>query len=985
MRRLVEQGAHELEERLCAGGFGQERREAGRDRRVPRPLIGIRRQRNRRHGASGGPLPDLADERDAVLHRHAEVGDDERRRMALELRPRVLGRCHRRHLRALALQRRGHHLPRRLVIVDDQNRAAVEAYVRGRRGRRGTWSRFDGRQPDLEARAVARTGALRGHHAVVQLGQVLHDRQAEPQPSMRPRRGTVVLILALGIGVNSVVFSFFNGLLFRANVSHDPASFVRLYAQRSGTSRPEPQGGVPTMMTLEEWDAIRTQNGTLSAVTASKWATFVVSEGVVANLRGLFVSCNFLAIHLPTTLLGRTLEESDCAAAGSAPVAVLSERAWSAFFDRDPGIIGRTVTVNNHPLNVIGVVPDHAVGDPEVRMIFVPHTMYALLQGPDDFFRATPDRYAWLNLSGRLAPGKSVDDVQVEVNAIVNRLDRLHPGRTTDVLVTDGALIREPGRARTIVGLVLAATTLMLLLVCTNVTTLLLSRSEARRREMAIRMALGASRARLLTQLGIEGTVPALAAAGLSLGLAFYVPNHLAQMLAGFPLGISLAPDLRVLAYTLVVALVAGSVAALSPALPSLRLSASDGFHVDPRTDLSPRWHGNRREHLISQQLAASLALMVALGLVWHAQNRLKTPNLPYDTNRILVTNFDLSRLRYSPVMAAGLYRELFTRLESLPAVQMLAVSTQPPFHGGLPPQITVASDDGGTWATSVRTVSPGYFRLLGVRVIQGRVFSEEEAQSAANPLPVVVSESLMRALSGRADASGQRVRLPDDTCAQIVGVVANTSTVRVGEVDGPVLYHPISAAGRWSRAPTTPRLSVLVGSTGDPRPIAQALRAHAQALDPQLIVVPETVAETISREAERYTTVVTLTAVLAGVAFLLSLVGIYGVTAFIVVQRRKEIGIRTALGARPEEVVRLFMWSLRRPVIVGVVAGTLLAVLGAWWLQYARLLPATEAGNNPWIYGAALVWLVSTAGIATAFPAWRAALATPWTVLRNE
>jgi putative ABC transport system permease protein len=303
----------------------------------------------------------------------------------------------------------------------------------------------------------------------------------------------VILILVLGIAVNSIAFSLFNGLLFRANVGHDPASFVKLYAHRSGQSRPEPLEGVPTMMTLEEWVAIRTQSTTLSAVTASRWATFTVSSGEVTNLRGLFVSCDFLSTHVRRTLVGRSLEASDCATAGGAPVTVLGERAWNAFFDRDPGIVGRTLRVNNHGLTVVGVVPDSGVGDPDVRSMFVPYTMYAVLQGRDDIFRVAPDRYAWLNLSGRLAAGKSAADAQLEVRAILERLDGSHPGRKTGAVVTDGALIQERGLARVVVGLVLTATTLMLLLVCSNVTTLLLSRAEARRREMVIRMALGAS------------------------------------------------------------------------------------------------------------------------------------------------------------------------------------------------------------------------------------------------------------------------------------------------------------------------------------------------------------------------------------------------------------------------------------------------------------------------------------------------------------
>jgi putative ABC transport system permease protein len=324
-------------------------------------------------------------------------------------------------------------------------------------------------------------------------------RQIRGAPQLN---AAVVVVLALGIGANAIAFSLFNGLLFRANVSRDPASFVRLYAERSGSERPESRG-VPTMMTWEEMQALRMQSRTLSAVTASKWATFAVDGPVSASLRGLFVSCNFVAVHARPVVVGRNFHESDCAPTDSAAVALLSERAWTAYFNREPGTIGSVVRVNNRALTVVGVVPDDAIGDPVAQMMFVPYTLQPLLQGPENYLR-TPDRDAWLNLSGRLAPGQTVRTAEAEVRAILARLDRLHPGRRTAALVTNGAIINEPGRAGVIVALVFAATALLLLLVCSNVATLLLSRADGRRREIALRRALGASRAQLMTQFATK-------------------------------------------------------------------------------------------------------------------------------------------------------------------------------------------------------------------------------------------------------------------------------------------------------------------------------------------------------------------------------------------------------------------------------------------------------------------------------------------------
>jgi predicted permease len=536
-------------------------------------------------------------------------------------------------------------------------------------------------------------------HLAIVLQDLRHGwRQMRRAPALN---ASVVVVLALGVGVNAIAFSFFNGLLFRAHVSRDPASFVRLYAERSGDERPQSRG-VPTMMTGQEMQALRMQSRTLSAVTASKWATFAVDAPIAANLRGLFVSCNFLAVHTRPVIVGRNFQESDCTAPGGAAVAVLSERAWTAYFNREPRTVGRNLRVNNQALTVIGIVPDDAIGDPIAQMMFVPFTLQPLLYGPDDYLRAPPHREAWLNVSGRLAPGQTARAAEAEIRGILAGLDRLHPGRRTAAVVTNGALINEPGRAGVIVSLVFAATALLLLLVCSNVATLLLSRAEGRRSEIALRRTLGADRARLITQFAIEGTVPALVAAAGALSLAWYIPDRVAPMLAGLPLGVSLVPDWRVFSLTLAIALLAGAGAALVPAMPVLSAKADSRIRT--------------RDHLMAQQLAVSLALLVALGLVWNEQRRLRHPSLAFDAERVLVTNIDVSRLGYSAARAAATYSELLTRVEAMPGVQELAVSTHPPFRGLPPLPVLVDAGRGRRVEASVRGVSPGYFGCLALR-----------------------------------------------------------------------------------------------------------------------------------------------------------------------------------------------------------------------------------------------------------------------------
>jgi hypothetical protein len=282
----------------------------------------------------------------------------------------------------------------------------------------------------------------------------------------------VVLTLVVGVCVNSVVVSLFNGLLFRPAVTQDPSSFVQMYVELSGLWHRELHGP-RTLAALEDLETLRGATRTLAAVTASRWASFSVAE-TAESLRGAFVSCDYLSAHLGPMRVGRGLVAADCAAPGGQPVVVLTERGWQRYFGSDRSVIGRTIRVNNHPLTVIGIAPDDAVA-PVAAMLYVPYTLQPLLQGPIDYFSEPPGRHAWLTISGRLQPGRTATEAQSEIDVLTKALDRRHPGQTTRIVVTDGAIIHEPETARSmplLMTLCLGTTGVILVLVCANVTTL---------------------------------------------------------------------------------------------------------------------------------------------------------------------------------------------------------------------------------------------------------------------------------------------------------------------------------------------------------------------------------------------------------------------------------------------------------------------------------------------------------------------------------
>ena len=788
----------------------------------------------------------------------------------------------------------------------------------------------------------------------------------------------VVLTLIVGLGMNSIVFSLFNGLLFRPWATHDPESFVRVYARPSGLWRPA-SDGPGTMVTLEDFNAIRSGTRTLSAVTAERWASFRLGEGDGPSLRGVFVSCNFLSAHLGPMRLGRGLLDRDCSTPGREPIVVVTRLGWERYFAADPNIIGRTLRLNDHPLTVVGVAPDDAVGGPIAAMLYVPYTMQPVLQGPTDNFREPPGLHAWLNLSGRLAPGHTIREAGAELAVIARSLDRLHPGRATGLLVTDGAIIHEPDTARTmplLLALCLGTTALILLMVCANVTTLLLARAVARRQEMAVRLSLGGSRSRLLRQLLTETIALAGCAALGSIALACYVPQYVAGRLSLFPLLTGFAPDWRVFAGTLALALLAGCLAGVSPAMETLRvdlITALKGTGAGGGPAVSPTLRGT----LVANQLSISLALLIVIGVVVRTQERLLHTTLDYDANTTIVTAVDLSHVGYSGPSARAFYDRLMPSLQALSGVRAVALASPPPFSGMPRTSFSLETVPNRTIVAPFRSVTPEYFPLTGLRVLSGRLFSGLEARTQAQVMPIVVSDSFARTFFRGVDAIGGRIRFGNDDLAQIVAVVSDTSSLRPAEPDEPLIYQPISSAELTSLAP-------VVRVDGDPRPVMQAILAAVLRLDQKLTARPQTVAAIIAGDAGRYETVIGVVAIPAALALFLSVVGIYGLTAFAAAQRTHEIGVRVALGASRRDIVALFFWSLRWPFVLGVAGGCVCAIIGVAVLRAVGVL-ANSSSLEPSAYGLSIVVLLFTASVATLLPAIRAARGEPWSTLRDH
>jgi len=446
-------------------------------------------------------------------------------------------------------------------------------------------------------------------------------------------------------------------------------------------------------------------------------------------------------------------------------------------------------------------------------------------------------------------------------------------------------------------------------------------------------------------------------------------------MLTEFPLQESFGPDGRAIALTFGLGVLAGGVAGLSPAFETLRFGGPAALRIDGRVSsghMSPRLSGL----LITNQLSISLALLIVLAMIGRAQHRLLSGRFDYDPTTVIVTNVDLTRTGYTGSAAQAYYDRLAPAIEALPGVRAIAFSSPAPFQGVARRAIDPA--DGGTRSVLVayRAVTPGFFAMLNVRLLQGRMFTDGDARVSGRVTPMIVSSAFAQRYFSGTSSLGHHMRLGEGERGEIVGVVADTVSLRAGESDEPIVYEPLYGA-------LVGKVATLLQTAAPASDVADMIRARAAALDARASVRPQTIAAMIADQTSRYAAVIRVTAIPAGLAVFLSLAGIYGLTSFTVAQRTHEIGVRVACGARPRAVLGLFLRRLQRPLLAGLAGGTLFSFGAGWTLKRTALhldLPSLDASA----LAAATSVLLVAALVAAAIPVLRVARADPWRTLND-
>jgi putative ABC transport system permease protein len=783
-----------------------------------------------------------------------------------------------------------------------------------------------------------------------------------------------VITVALGVGANTAIFSVVNGVLLRPLPYPEADRLVLVWTTTgegiNAAAWPE----------YEDWRA-QSRSFEAMAVARSQSVT-LVGSAEPERVTGAFVTASVFDLLGARAALGRTLRPEETEPATTQPVAVISHGLWTRRFGADPAVLGRTLVLNGHPRTVVGVTgPEFEAGRAPFNGWFMGTEVWlpvADFPNANGLARGQTE----LLVLGRLRRGITLEAAQSEMAVVAARLEKAYPDtharRTVRLASMHEQLVSD---VRPALLVLLGAVGFVLLIACANVANLLLARAAHRQRELALRSALGAERRRLVSQLLTESLVLATAAGALGALLgALFLSGLVALVPANAGLPENLAIDRTVLAFTAVLSLLTGVVFGLAPALQSSRPDLVAVLREGGRS-VGGAARRRFRDSLVVAEVAVSLVLLVGAGLLLRSVVALHGADPGFRSERLLTMEFRLPTARYAePRQIAAFFREILGRMGALPGVESVALVRAVPLSqngassayeaDGLAP-----AAPGREPRTQTNIVSTGYFRTMAVPVLRGRDFDERDT---AETTPVaVVSATFARTVWPEQEALGRRLRLKGaEHWLTVVGVVGD---VKHGSLTDP------PAAQVYTPHEQDPRIfaCVVARTKGDPLAMAGPIRQAIWSVDPQQPVWRVRSMDDLLASVRGPARAITiLIAAFAAVALLLAAVGIYGVMAYLVAQRTREIGIRMALGASARSVVRMVVVRGMRLTLVATLVGIVGAValtrtLSTLLFGVGPLDPLTFAGAAAVLGGAAL--------LASWLPARRAARVDPVVALAEE
>ena len=785
-----------------------------------------------------------------------------------------------------------------------------------------------------------------------------------------------ILTLALGIGANTAVFSLINTVLLRPMpVEHPERVFdVNLVRRNSNFSN----------FSYPLYVDVRDKNQVLQGFAAYRFAPMSLSRaGSNERIWGYLASGNYFDVLGVRALLGRTFTPEEDRAPGKNPVAIVSYGCWQRRFGGDPGLVGKEIRLNGHTFTVVGIAPERFTGTvllftPEV---WVPLTMARQIEPGSNWLEERNSGV--LFTFGRLRPGVTRMAAGEALSALLAGFAPANPRLGgTRIELTPPGLVLPVLRDQTLnFAWALAGTmALVLLIACTNLANLLLARAAARRKEIAVRLSLGATRRRLVMQLLTESLLLALAGGALGWLLARWIVDLVTSLKppVDFALTIRLALDWRVLLFTMIVSVVTGVLFGLAPALqvtrPDLVPALKDG-------SLSGSGRSRLRNVLVVAQIAPSLALLVGAGLMVRTLQQIKAVGPGFEVERILTASVDLQLQGYNQTRGLAFFKQIVARLESVPGIESVSLVNYLPLNldrnsTSIYVEGAQVSRPGEAPDVQSNSVWPRYFATMGIPIVVGRDFTA--ADSKPESRVAVVNETFARRFWPGQSALGKRLRRGSSQGAwwEIAGVVKDGKYWSLQEEAQPFIYFPLMRDYSGSAA-------LLVRTTGEPESAIHAIRGEIRQLDAGLPVYDaKTMREHLRLSLFPLRAGAWVAGSFAFLAAILSALGIYGVMAYAVSQRTREFGIRMALGARPGDVTSLVVKQGMKLAAIGLALGWIGAI------ALSRLLSSvlSAARTTDWETFAAVTLLLSVAVfLACWFPARRATRVDPLTSLRYD
>ena len=793
------------------------------------------------------------------------------------------------------------------------------------------------------------------------------------------------LSLALGIGANTAIFSLVNAVLLRPMPVKDASNLAALYT----TDQRNP-GNLP--LSHLNFKDLRDQNTVFSGVAGFtfaqvNWSTGHESQEILAQV----VTANYFALLGAEPALGRGFRPEEDERPTN--VAVLSHGFWQRSMGGDPTIVGKTVTINRTPFTVVGVAPRGFNGTllGGGPAMWIPMSTHDIAQPNFDWYETR--RGLFLFAFGRLKPGVTMQQAKANVETVFSQLAQAFPvdnkGRGAGAWPLLDARLNPNGQGgapvvqlsmilMTVVGIVL-------LIACANVANLLLARANKRRREIAIRLALGARRGRLIRQLLTESLLLSTVGGVLGLLLAYWLLDFLGSANLQLPIPIEeggLQVDARVLGFTALLALGTGALFGLAPAIQASRPDVVPVL----KNEMVPAGVGRRgvfamnmRQVLVIAQVALSLVSLIAAGLFLRSLKSAQSIDTGFETRGVLVMTVNLGREGYTPERGQLFYQQAVERTASLPGVRRAAMASTPPLAGGLLRSVFPEGMDTTTQdrlLVQVNSVSPGYLETIDVPLLKGRDFTDADKTGA--PLVVVINETMAQRFWPGQEAVGKRFKFfGDEDFTTVVGIAKDAKYNGVAEAPIPFIYQPL-------RQNYSPAATLHVRADMDASSLAAAVRQRVLEVDPTLSLFDvRTLEEQVSQSLAPLRINVIVLASFGLLALLLAAIGLYGVASYAVVQRTREIGVRMALGAQPATVLRLVLGHGLLLVGIGLGLGLLLA--GALSSVIPEGLLPNVSARDPWTFAGTSLLLAVVALTASYIPARRATRIDPLIALRTE